>query len=739
MWKAKYPLHFFHKVLMAVLLILGVCFVVNQKPYQKSLFDESNPENKLFYFLQEGDYVLEVTFEGSPKGNAVIVSSEQLTDSHNQAGVELARENISEGAGIVRIPFTLEQGTHDVSVTTEMDGTDHRYIKKAMIQSVSLPNKDGYFLGALCFAGVFLIGFLGVSVPYGKYRNVLVLIGLGMGASLPFLTDYLCAGDDLLFHITRLEGVYQAMRTGEFPVRINPLQSQGFGNLSATMYPQLFLYPAALLRFVGVSTMLCYKILVVCMNIGTALISFYSVKAITKSEKTGFAMSALYTFALYRLTNLYFRAALGESLAMVFLPLVIWGIYEILYGERKKWYVLVFGMTGVLQSHVLSFGMCIFFLILEGLFWLVSVKRRELGSRLISGLKATGLTILLNASFLIPFLYFSGEDFQVFHMESEVSGSGAYLTQMFQMFVPVKGMNLTQGEAMGEMPLSIGAVLAVGVILFVIAFSRRKSSTISQQEILIEHIGKHCLVYGLISLLLASWIFPWEKLHQIAFINTLVTPLQFAWRFLGPATVFLCIVSAVGVVRFVSEQREFQWVYGVMTAVLLCSTGYYFDAIAREVPQDNDKMYYESLMHSDGMYMYRESDKFEALQLNYNLKDGYIQTANGTEISCSGFEKKGTNLRVRVTPESVREDELLFPLYYYSGYEILMDGEPVEVKSVKTRVACEMPDHAVDIEISYKGFIFFRLGDIISLFSVLGMGIYASIRIFHVAKRTQKS
>lgn len=105
------------------------------------------------------------------------------------------------------------------------------------------------------------------------------------------------------------------------------------------------------------------------MNITTAFLSFYAIRNITRSEKSAWIMSILYTFATYRLTNLYYRAALGESLAMVFLPLLLWGAYEVFYGEERKWYLLVLGISGVLESHVLSFEMCLLFLVAEGILW----------------------------------------------------------------------------------------------------------------------------------------------------------------------------------------------------------------------------------------------------------------------------------------------------------------------------------------------------------------------------------
>ena len=56
--------------------------------------------------------------------------------------------------------------------------------------------------------------------------------------------------------------------------------------------------------------------------------------------------------AIYKTMNSH------PSLLRILLPLIIWGVYEILWGEGR-WLVLVWGMTGVLESHVLSTEICI--------------------------------------------------------------------------------------------------------------------------------------------------------------------------------------------------------------------------------------------------------------------------------------------------------------------------------------------------------------------------------------------
>ena len=54
----------------------------------------------------------------------------------------------------------------------------------------------------------------------------------------------------------------------------------------------------------------------------------------------------LYVFSLYRFTDIYVRGALGEVLAFIFMPVALIGIYEVLWGDEKKWSWLMTGYSG---------------------------------------------------------------------------------------------------------------------------------------------------------------------------------------------------------------------------------------------------------------------------------------------------------------------------------------------------------------------------------------------------------
>ena len=97
----------------------------------------------------------------------------------------------------------------------------------------------------------------------------------------------------------------------------------------------------------GVSLVNCYKVFVFLLNAGTAAVAYVSFSGLLRSKRTGLLAALLYTLSVYRLIDLYTRAAAGEALAMVFLPLVLWGMYELFLGDRKNGILQPLGLPGL--------------------------------------------------------------------------------------------------------------------------------------------------------------------------------------------------------------------------------------------------------------------------------------------------------------------------------------------------------------------------------------------------------
>ena len=187
------------------------------------------------------------------------------------------------------------------------------------------------------------------------------------------LNETIPGGHDLIFHLSRIEAISKGLQFGEFPVRIYPDYFYGYGYANGIMYPDLFLYPAALLCLVGVDVILAYKIMILVYTALTAIFIYRALIKITHHEWASRLGMLLYTVSLYRIVDVWTRAALGEVLAFMFIPFILLGIYYIFFDDERKWYELTIGFSGVFLSHLLS-----------GSMWLSKLWWRFVYSRLLN-------------------------------------------------------------------------------------------------------------------------------------------------------------------------------------------------------------------------------------------------------------------------------------------------------------------------------------------------------------------
>lgn len=701
-----------YRVIAGLLIMVGLLGFCKRAPYV--MIFEENQQYYRIPFLQEGQYEFYITYERLKPGDKIQIYSNSVTNDLNRNGIILGEAVVPEHSGIVSLYVTLPGSVRNIYVT---NGSQDGYFAQGKVQSVGLQNRDSHFLLILFCLLAFLFLAAGYRNYMGKHPIPFLLIGLGLSASLPLFSDFLYWGDDTYFHLARIEGIFQSLRGGQFPVRLNAVQNKGYGDLSASMYPSLCLMPFVALRFLNVSLMLCYKVMIVCVNIATAAVSYYSVKRLCNSQKAGMWACVLYTFSAYRLNDLYMRSAIGEAMAMIFFPLLIWGTYEVLWGEEKRWYILMLGMTGVIQTHVLSTEFCVLFMAVELVIWFFCGSKKKFIKRICSGLRVVVITILLNACFLIPFFYFSMQDLQCMHMENYIAEFPAYFTQMFAVFMPATGTTVPVGSTQNEMALSAGFVLLAGAVLFCVNQIRD-----GKDDSEMGKTGRRCFGYGVACLILSSWLFPWSRLLEMEWFRLLSSPLQFSWRFLGPASAFLCVVTAIAVETTPEKLRNH--IKLIAAGLLICSTGYCFDMLCQQRDVLSDKMEVESIDLSDSMYMYYISDKFEPWHLRLSRDEAVITCLDSSEVAFSEYEKRGLNISVTTQNRENAEDLLIFPLCYYPGYAVRVDGERVETKvhyAPIPMVACDLPDQTAHITVSYEGLWIFRAGDILTLVTAAGL------------------
>lgn len=246
-------------------------------------------------------------------------------------------------------------------------------------------------------------------------------------SSLPVLGIHLGWGDDLRYHLLRIDALAEGLRDRQFLVRVSPYWNNGYGYASSLFYNDLFLLFPAGLRLLGFSVQSAYKQYILAVNLAAVGVAWYSFRHMFE-RKTAVVGTIMYVFLPYRLVCLYKRAAVGEYTAMLFLPLIVWGMYRIYRGTqdttpavqfvqsdkhvtRRHQVILKFhndlqtifplavGICGLISSHMITtfiVGLFIFIFCLAML--RQTVRQRTLWRLILTVL----IVFLLNAWFLVP-------------------------------------------------------------------------------------------------------------------------------------------------------------------------------------------------------------------------------------------------------------------------------------------------------------------------------------------------
>ncbi|MDR0813066.1 MAG: hypothetical protein LBO63_03550 [Oscillospiraceae bacterium] len=365
---------------------------------------------------------------------------------------------------------------------------------------------------------------------------------------------YLKFQHDLSFHLARIEGVAQGLRDGQFPVRYNSYFLNGFGYGDATMYPPLFLYFPALLRLIGVPAVIAYELYAAFISIATALVAYLSFSRLfsyilppeekAKSRVYGLAAACVYTLGLWRVVNVLLRGAVGEYTAMVFFPLVLLGMYAIVFQgktetKRGVLYLLI-AFSGIANCHLLS-------LVTAGIvcavFLLVNIKKLLKNPYKIAAFFVFAvLFLLLNAWVFVPMIIASQQvEMQIAVTQNrDLLNDALYPNELWQMFYKSFYTLSEPVDSVKEsMPMSLGPLPFIAIGVFVFRRVKAESGAVLLPERRRFENGVFAAL--VVTLLVTTVVFPWSAVSFIPIIGDLVIKIQYPWRFLSVAAVFAAV------------------------------------------------------------------------------------------------------------------------------------------------------------------------------------------------------
>lgn len=341
--------------------------------------------------------------------------------------------------------------------------------------------------------------------------------------ALPLANRDLAAGHDSLFHMLRIEGLAQALREGAaLPVRIYSLLLGGYGYACGLFYPDLFLYPFAVLRAFFTGPEITFKLLLLSCCALQCLTGYLAGRGITKSHTGGLILMVSYSLCQYHLANLFIRSAVGEAQAMIFLPLVVWGLWNLTEEGFTRPWILGLGFFGLLMTHTISLALC--GLLAVG--WVLARLPRVLkGPILFKGVLTTLAVLALGCYYWLPMLeQFASDRFKA------TTEPLTNLWENRQSLAVLFSLTEYQGLGLGVLIL---AVLGLGALLL-----RRREN-------------RPALVFWLLGLglsIIQLWGGVWKLLDA-----TPLTSIQFPWRLHQLGQFFFCLGAAWLWARFEGE------------------------------------------------------------------------------------------------------------------------------------------------------------------------------------------
>lgn len=570
-------------------------------------------------------------------------------------GKKIAGWPIDPSETEMSVDFTLSQDVKQLQLRINYSGKGELTVQELQIEPYTMFYSDSYFFMLLFLAcSLLLWWYLQEGSKRFSRQQVVdccIILGVALLAMTPMMQTYLYNGDDLCYHLARLEGLKDGILDGQIPVNIQPDGLKGNGYLN-TMYPYLFLYIGAFLRICRVSLGLSYKVLIFLANLASAVCAYTAVRSMCRSRRSVILAVVLYTLMPYRFTNIFSRGDLGETLALIFWPLIIAGLYHVILGERKRWYYLVIGFSGVLQSHILSAAFVAAVCVITALCFCVRIVKEK---RYVEIGKAAGVTLLLNVWYLAPFLYYYfGEE-----LSTEVLRWSGYFEQS------VNPSNFTQSISLyNKQYFSLGLALlgcvGIGIVRFLCERQRKRTD--------LDSYLLYLFVTGCVLAYMTTGYFPNRALLDNALFENIVTMIQFPWRFLGPASTCFLFVGVIGL-----AESEILAPYRNLVFTLLVGLNL---LVILSVPTDNNHMPYsnaevvaskghESKLAANIGLFYPHEWRIEGASDERMVSN--VVTSDMHSVTVRSYEKKGTKAAVSYTAD--REGCFIeLPIQGYLGY-----------------------------------------------------------------------
>ena len=604
-----------------------------------------------YMYLEKGDYTVEVDYACS-EDNYMDVHANGSSEYLLSGDVPLSRISTHK-----TFTFRLKENVDDLEIRVGYEGSGFLKVNEITLYKNANDIKRAAFLLSMCILMALFIYLKWDAILANRERIAWMLL-TAIIASAPMFAEGFCYGHDGRFHMLRIEGIAQGLLNGQFPVRMQGQWMEGYGYPVSIYYGDILLYLPAILRIIGFSVSAAYKSYVFLVNLGTVVIAQLCFERITGDRKAACIGASAYIFAMYRLVNMYVRTALGEYTAQMFLPVILLAVCKIYMKKPeeensekdsiKNALLLTLGMTGLIQTHLISVAMvCILLVILAIVLYRTTFTKRTMLTYLRAGI----MTLGINMFFIVPFVdYYINVPVRVMHEGEEelvkaIEHKGAYIGQYFMLY-----QNATGGakyNVSDRMGLTPGIVLMLALIIAVYVCLKNS-----------DRLLRILTAMSVLTLFMASNLFPWNDIiNHVPFMGWIYN-IQFPFRFLSLAQVLLALLLCRVLALYADRMQE--WLYPAVAVAIVAVAFQQCTAMMQDRPYTMvyDAAQIDSFSVGNGEYIREDTDE--------ELFDGEIYSND--VISLGNYQKDGMHAEFWCETGASGDAWVELPILNYKGY-----------------------------------------------------------------------
>lgn len=673
--------------------------------------------------LEPGSYRLTVEYAAEGADGLLVVESPGDLQPDNSAGLCLTRLELPAGGGSAEAELEVPRRLTDLVFRTE-SGQGTLTLSHADLSGGAVHRDEAVLfalaaLGALALAAAELARrqpmapavVCGQPVSGRRVFFALLAVMLACSAFLtaPLLGQELPAGTDFPYHIARIQAIADGFASGQFPVRVYPGLLNGWGYPSGLFYPDLLLWFPALLRLAGMSLAGSYTVFFFLVQLATLAAGFFAFSRLLGSRAAGLAAAFVYALNPYRLLCLYQRSSAGEFCAMIFLPLAAAGLYEVLWGDAKRWPLLCLGMTGLAMTHLLTLELTALFCVLAVLAALPRLWREK--GRILAGCKAAGLTVLLSLWFLLPMAWTALRwRWAVFAREGFVYGDGT-----LGGLLALPDLDREQ-NALGLALLAGLLALAVCLLFFPRSGSDRR----------LRALGAGALAFGGAAVLLTTLWGPWGLINRLGPLARLLGSMQFTSRFFAVAMPLLALAAGCGLRLLLKKPAALHAGAAALAALAVLSVWPALGRVEAVSEHRGGSADAVNLQYSTIACIGQGEYLMEGTDLNTLLLQAPAVACSDPEALITGVQRQGAGMELHYALSAPAEGQyLLLPISYAPGFSAFVNGEEVPLLLYgNNQLRVELPCAEGDVEVRYTSLTLFRLSEAVSLAALAGCGLW---------------